>query len=536
MMNNLHTLSRRGLLQFFGRLAGAGTALSLAPGLGMSVTGQDGAAVPHIQPTAKDALVLADGLAYRVLASWGQTINGRGEKFGFNNDFLAFLPFENHTDDGLLWVNHEDLVLGYFDTPSDPDHKSRQDVRLEMTEVGGSILRIRKAGRDWELVIDDHYNRRLDANTEISLVGTRPIHGRSSATGTFANCGGGVTPWRTVLTCEENYHFFTGEVALGPGRRKVIKKGLLGWERYLDLPPEHYGWVVEVDPFTGTANKLTAMGRFAHESASVVQARDGRCVVYSGDDKTDECIYKFIAAAPGSLVQGTLYVADTHNGRWLPLVLGADQRLDKLFTDQTDLLIRTREAARIVGGTPQDRPEDIEYDRNSGAVFIALTKNLRRARPFGSILKIVERDNDPLALEFTATTCLAGGSESGIACPDNLAFDPRGNLWVATDVSSFALNRFPYTGFANNGLFFVPMAGPHAGGVFQVAAAPVASELAGMTFTADGRTLFLSVQHPGENSKDVEHLTSHWPDGGNARPRPGVVTITGAFLDRYSSV
>jgi len=536
--NNNNSLTRRKLLQFFGRVAGTGAVLSLAPGLGAARTLESGAIpVPHIKPSSADELALADGLEYRVLVSWGQVINERGAKFGFNNDYLAFLPFENHTDDGLLWVNHEELVQGYFDTPSDPDSKSLADVQLEMTEVGGSILRIRKTGRAWEVVADDRYNRRLDANTQIPFASARPILGRTTATGTFANCSGGVTPWHTVLSCEENYHFFTGEVALGPGgRRRVIKKSLLGWERYLDLPPEHYGWVVEVDPFTGVAKKLTALGRFAHESATVVRARDGRCVVYSGDDKADECIYKFIAAVPGSLELGTLHVADTENGRWLPLILGGDKRLEGLFSDQTDLLIRTREAARIVGGTPQDRPEDIEHDGHSGAVYISLTKNMRRGRPFGSILKITESGNDPLALEFTATTFITGGSASGIACPDNLALDPRGNLWIANDISSVEINRFPYDAFANNGLYFVPMSGTHAGGIYQVASAPVGSELTGMSFSADGRTLFMSVQHPGENSRDMEHLTSHWPDGGDSRPRPCVVTITGAFLDRYSAI
>ena len=536
-MYNSHRLTRRDILRFFGRVVGAGTAVGVLPGFATTLTNIDvGADIPHIKPMTRDDLVLADGLNYRVLVWWGQQINSSGEKFGFNNDYTAFLPFDGRPDEGLLWVNHEELVQGYFDTPADPRSKSLHDVHMEMKEVGGSILHVKKSGGCWHVLQDDRYNRRIDANTEIPFVSARPILGRRSATGTFANCAGGVTPWRTVLSCEENYHFFTGEVALGPGSRRFVKKGLLGWERYLDLPPEHYGWVVEVDPFTGAARKLTALGRYAHESATVVAAADGRCAVYSGDDRSGECIYKFIAARPGSLEQGTLYVADTDNGRWLPLAMGMDSRFNKRFTDQTDLLIRTREAAHIAGGTPQDRPEDIEYDPNTAAVYISLTKNQRQGRPYGSILRIKERDNDPLALEFTARNFISGGTEAGIACPDNLVFDPRGNLWVANDISSFELNHFPYAGFANNGLFFIPMSGAAAGQVFQVASAPVGAELTGPTFSADGRTLFLSVQHPGENSRDLDHLTSHWPGGGNTRPRPCVVTLTGPFLDRYSSV
>ncbi len=38
------------------------------------------------------------------------------------------------------------------------------------------------------------------------------IQGASTAIGTLANCSGGVTPWRSILTCEENYDMFYGEL------------------------------------------------------------------------------------------------------------------------------------------------------------------------------------------------------------------------------------------------------------------------------------------------------------------------------------
>ena len=106
----------------------------------------------------------------------------------------------------------------------------------------------------------------------------------------------------------------------------------------------------------------------------------------------------------------------------------------------------------------------------TGAVFISLTKH--KERPFGSILKLVEEGNDAAAEEFTASTFLAGGRENGFACPDNLVFDPRGNLWMCTDISSDALNQPPYVPFKNNGLFHIPMTGIHAGIPVQVASGP----------------------------------------------------------------
>src|SRR5690606_8708599 len=102
-------------------------------------------------------------------------------------------------------------------------------------------------------------------------------------------------PWQTVLTCEENYHDFYGEYSYVGDKKVLNEKTMFGWHKFFNYSPEHYGWVVEVNPFTGEAKKLTGLGRFAHECATTVQAADGRTVVYSGDDKGDECLYKFIS-------------------------------------------------------------------------------------------------------------------------------------------------------------------------------------------------------------------------------------------------
>ncbi|MEO0813952.1 MAG: alkaline phosphatase PhoX, partial [Myxococcota bacterium] len=91
-------------------------------------------------------------------------------------------------------------------------------------------------------------------------------------------------------------------------------------------------------------------------------------------------------------------------------------------------------------------------------------------------------------------------------------------------------DRREYRPFGHNGLFYIPMAGEHAGRVFQVAAGPREAELTGPKFSPDGTTLFLSVQHPGEESKTGGTYTSHWPDGGSSKPRPAVVAIQGPAL------
>ena len=254
------------------------------------------------------------------------------------------------------------------------------------------------------------------------------------------------------------------------------------------------------------------------------QLDDGRLVVYTGDDSNDECLYKFIGAKPDDLKEGTLYVANTEKGEWISLDYKEQSILQEHFADQTEVLVRLREAAKLVGATPLNRPEDIEIDPLTGHVLISLTNNL------GSIMKIEEENGDKSALKFKAETYLAGREETGLACPDNMAFDPQGNLWITSDISGSAVNKEPYLPFGNNGLFLVPAAGEYKGQVLQIASAPVDAELTGPFFSPDGKTLFLSVQHPGEKGKGLDNLTSHWPAGGNNTPKPSVVAISGQAL------
>jgi secreted PhoX family phosphatase len=249
-----------------------------------------------------------------------------------------------------------------------------------------------------------------------------------------------------------------------------------------------------------------------------------------GDDARDQCIYKFVGRDPGSLEHGVLYVANLQANKWEPLVL-TNPKLKSRFSDQLDLLIRTREAAAMVGGSPCDRPEDIEVDPQTGAVIVALTNNESRGNLHGSLLRILERGADPLSLEFSHSTFMAGGPGRGFSCPDNLAFDPRGNLWMTSDMSSSRMGRGEHSEFGNNGLFWIPMSGPDAGKTFQVAHAPMDAEFTGPCFSPDGRTLFLSVQHPGESSETADKPTSRWPNGGADIPRSSVVAISGPALD-----
>ncbi len=105
---------------------------------------------------------------------------------------------------------------------------------------------------------------------------------------------------------------------------------------------------------------------------------------------------------------------------------------------------------------------------------------------------------------------------SQVHCPDNLGIDPQGRLWIVTDSDNH--------GHPNNGCFVVPTSGPERGLLRQLASGPTGCEVCGCEFTPDGRTLFLSIQHPGEGGT-LEKPRSHWPDGNGMPARAALLAI-----------
>ncbi|MDQ0859857.1 PhoX family phosphatase [Bacillus sp. V2I10] len=481
-----------------------------------------------IRPSTKDELILPKGYKYDIVATWGEDL-GNGEKFGYNNDFTCY--FGNNPNEGLLWVNHEYIghmsifVTGYKEEPG--TKRTAKQIAIEKYNLGGSVIHIRKgAAGNWSIVKGSKYNRRITGNTPINLTGPAKgdaaVGGVTKVIGTFANCSGGKTLWNTVFSGEENYEGIVED-----------------WSESPEVPPlnpTHYGWVVEVDPNDPTSipKKHTMLGRFAHENAVMTLGKTGRLVVYTGDDANDQCVYKFVSDGVykpelgkqnGHLLEnGTLYVADMGSNKWIPLDLNKTPKLKDNYKTQGELLVNTREAAKLAGGTPLDRPEDIEIHPRDGSVFIAFTNNLKHGNYYGQIYRLVEGDNNHESTSFVYEIFVSGGPQSGFACPDNLMFDQSGNLWVCTDISSDKTNQGAYSPFKNNGLFMIPTEGPNRGKAIQFASAPVQAELTGTWLAPGGETLFMSVQHPGEESKDVNNPTSRWPYGDI--PRPSVVAIS----------
>ncbi len=490
---------------------------------------------------------------------------------GISCDYTAFFPLPKNSKNsqhGLLTINHE------FPNPSlmhaDATRPDAAHTRLEQAAVGVSIVEVRRQGQQWQVVTDSPYNRRLTALDTLYHIkghaaGSKRLQTLQDPTGTrvmgmMGNCAGGVTPWGTLLTCEENIsHFFAGHTDIEEQNYQRLGIGQQckypWWSAHdprFDLqqtPNEanRYGWVVEIDPYNpkSTPVKRTSLGRFKHETATVVLSKNQHVVVYSGDDQQFEYLYKFISKDPyipgrstdHLLDTGTLYVAkfaENNTMTWLPLVFGNTPLTpDNAFHSQADVLIETRRAADLLRATTLDRPEGISIHPHTGDVYVSLTNNsLRTAAQVddvnpkannttGQILRLQPGEDDHASLAGKWDLFLLGGrnhneaSGEWLACPDNLLFTEQGQLLIGTDGMGDVAD-------INDGLYMADA----TGAVKQLYRCPLGAELTGMSQTPDQRTLFISVQHPG-NGSTWGNPSTRWPDFKDGTPpRCSVVAIT----------
>ncbi|MSP80178.1 MAG: PhoX family phosphatase [Rhodospirillales bacterium] len=618
---NAERMGRREMMT--GLLAGtAGAAVAgLAPGALLAAT-RDSSTLTFRSPkhAIGDDHAVAPGHAGQVLIRWGdpvlagapafdvtkQDAAAQGAQFGYNNDFMAFMPLprgSNASDHGLLCVSHEytmaELMWPGLTVQTRAEKVTRAQADVEIAAHGHSILEIKKSGAAWAVVPGSRFARRLTGGTEMRLSGPAAGHARlktkadpsgTKVLGTFNNCAGGVTPWGTVLIAEENINtYFGGEPAMTDEAANHKRMGLsacsrYGWWRHHDRfnvekepgEPNRFGWIVEFDPYdpNSVPVKRTALGRFKHEGATCAVLRDGRVVVYSGDDQAGEYLYRFVSegrfdsANPAGvrdlLDKGTLSVAKFKAGgtmEWRPLVFGQGPlTAANGFAGPADVLIETRRAADLVGATPMDRPEDVEPSPRSGRVYVALTGNSTRkadatdaANPrgpnaFGHIVELIPpgaetegataADARHDAERFRWNVLLMAGdpknpahgaqyharqAEEGVwlASPDNVAFDEKGRLWISTDQGSAqAKNNIP------DGMYACDLEGPGRGLVKFFYGCPRGAEMCGPAFTPDNRTLFVAVQHPGEGST-YDAPSTRWPDfKAGVPPRPAVVALT----------
>ncbi|MFE7846474.1 PhoX family protein [Microbacterium sp. NPDC057407] len=567
-----------------------------------------------------DQFTVPDGYVWEPIIRWGdplfrgapafdfaaQSPQAQALQFGYNSDYLDIVA-DPSGKTGVLVNNHEYVNPNLMFAPTTDPAELRRRGDIYKAAQGMSVVEIRRrrTGEPWSYVVGGKRNRRITVETVFELTG--PAAGSDLVKtagdpegrwvrGTLGNCAGGTTPWGTILSGEENFNGYFAWAADTPAQKRYQSTASTststGWEAYDPRfnahdpgyvnEPNRFGYIVEIDPQdpTSTPRKHTAMGRFKHEGANVIVAKDGRVVAYMGDDERNDYLYKFVSKhrMSGSrkknltlLSEGDLYVAKFSgdspageitgtaalpsdgrfdgSGSWIPLTLNGKSAVPGFTVEE--VLVHTRLAADAVGATKMDRPEDVEPNPKTGKVYLALTNNSSRsaatvdeANPvtgnrYGHVIELTETAGqggttfgwsilllcgDPAVF---ANSYFAGFPKelvSPISCPDNVAFDSKGNLWISTDGA-------PSTIGYNDGLFLVPLEGPERGHVQQFLSVPREAETCGPVIHDREGLVFVAVQHPGEGGT-VAAPTSLFPDYGSAgpgdvpnAPRPSVVQV-----------
>ncbi|MDF8264547.1 PhoX family phosphatase [Luteipulveratus sp. YIM 133296] len=488
-----------------------------------------------------------------------------------NNEYTnEELMFRGYTGAASLTTEQIKIVMAAHGMSVVEVHKNGREWKARM---GSSANRRVTATTPFELVGPAAGSPLL--RTKADPTGRRVL-------GTFGNCAGGTTPWGTVLSGEENFNGYFKVDAAPAGQEDAFKRyGLTGskgraWEKVDPRfdgaveanEPNRFGYIVELDPTdpTSTPRKLTALGRLKHEGATVSIAPDRRVVAVMGDDERFDYMYKFVSKAKYRegdrrhnltlLEEGDLYVArftgdgfqdgvSDGTGEWLPLIVGGVSKVAGMSVEQ--VLVHTRLAADKVGPTKMDRPEDVELNPVNGRVYAALTNNSNRqpsqideANPrasnkHGQVIEITATGGDHTTTTFTWKLVLICGDPkdpstyfdgfdrtqvSPISCPDNLAFDSRGNLWISTDGNALG---------NADAFFMMPLEGPERGHLQQFHTVPYGAESAG-PLIVDDTTVLCSVQHPGEvTGASPDKPVSRFPYDGTGQPRPSVIQV---FVDK----
>jgi len=346
-------------------------------------------------------------------------------------DFTGYVPINGSSTEGYISINSEDT----------PGGVTVLDVQLDL------------GNKKWNVLASEA--------VDFSGVG-----------GTRENCSGTVTPWGTVISCEESL----------PGA--TMPNGY-----------KQYGWCIEIDPAAKVVvnnQKLWRLGNMKHEN--VVIHQNERTVYFGEDLPTGGNVYKFVANTAGDLTNGSLYVLQasivTGTGQWLMLNNNTPSECNS-----------TKSQAASAGASFYAGVEDVEISPIDGNVYFAV-KNEATVYRF--------TDDDPMGGGTVSNyQIFVGGSPTfgylinwGVGAStenwgtgnDNLAFDDLGNLWVLQDGSK------NYIWVVENG---------HTQAIPKVklfARTPDGCEPTGITFSPDFKYLFMSIMHPNASNSATTQL------------------------------
>ncbi len=414
-------------------------------------------------------LDLPAGFSYRVVSKSGDTMDD-GFKVPPAHDGMA--AFSGPGGRVILVCNHEM-------PPAFPEYSAfgtgfqalPEHVRERVYDHGGGTSP--GAGGTTTTVYDPQTGR--TERQHLSLAGTE------------LNCAGGPTPWGSWLSCEECFE--------SPGtdfsRGRLITRD------------EKHGYVFEVPASeTGLAEPLPikAMGRFEHEACAVHEPSG---IVYLTEDRHYSLFYRYIPDVPGRLREGgrlqALAIPDRpaqplHN--WSgDCAIGIGESLPTEWIDLEDVDpvendLRLRGAA--AGAATFARGEGLCAAGDGFAFTCTIGGRLRLGQVFLYRPSPLEGQAGETERPGQLTLIAEAAEDSLLRNADNLTMAPWGDLIVCEDTS----NHCGLVGIRPDGTQYQLADNAHSN-----------SELAGVCFAPDGRTLFVNIQYPGTTVA----ITGPWP-------------------------
>lgn len=282
-----------------------------------------------------------------------------------------------------------------------------------------------------------------------------------SLAGTIRNCAGGVTPWGSWLSCEEDVSTTNGMVNKSHG--------------YVFEVPATAPGLVDTKP-------IKAMGRFNHEAVAIDPVTG---IAYMTEDRGDGLLYRYVPNVPGKLAEGGKLqaavleqgITDTRNWEspnWVPGQSYALSWVDLDNVEAPEDDLRLRGAAK--GAALFARGEGIWMGERE--LYFACTNG--GAAKLGQIFRLTPgrtRIPDRMELFFEST------DPEQLNYGDNLTVTPKGHLVVCED---------QYTDVVTNHLRWIDPRGR----AYPLALLRAQTELAGACFSPDGKTLFVNVYSP----------------------------------------
>ncbi len=386
-------------------------------------------------------LDLPEGFRYKVISKSGNKMSdgflvpGRPDGMG---------AFKGDDNECIIIRNHENSPAPLINSPFGPDNALFQSI-------------------DPSLLYDAGYGKNPGLGGTTTLIYDEEkqalVREYLSLAGTYRNCAGGITPWNSWITCEEDVSKTDGA---------LIEKD--------------HGYVFDVPVATAgpvAPTPIKAMGRFNHEAIAVDPKTH---IIYQTEDRPDGLIYRFVPLNPEDLQQGgklqALAIADTpgmDTRNWEHRKVNIGEKLSVKWEDLDDVLapeddLRYRGARS--GAAIFARGEGMWY--SEGSVYFACTNG--GPNKFGQVFKYhIEKEQLELFAESPDKTVLH-------MC-DNLTITPWGEALVCEDNSE--VNRLHLIDKEGNIRLF---------GINRSSE----SELTGAVFSPSGKTLFVNVQNNGE--------------------------------------